>query len=109
MTFFAIRAETKKSIRRMRDLPRSEILVNWQGRFDGVFPDTQLFDAKDPGRASDAPGGRRYYLLSIRGDIIDNQWIVTFVYSRNFHEESTIQRLADRVQQLLTLVGHTSQ
>jgi non-ribosomal peptide synthase protein (TIGR01720 family) len=88
--------------RRMRELRRSEILVNWQGRFDGVFPETQLFEnQRDPGRASDLPDGKRAYLLSVRGDIIDKQWVVTFVYSKNIHQESTIQQLAKRVRRAL--------
>ena len=93
--------------RRMRALPSADILVNWQGRFDGVFPETQLFDDhKDPGRASDMPDGKRAYLLSIRGDIIDKQWVVTFVYSENIHQESTIGELAERVRQALEQVAH---
>ena len=47
------------------------------------------------------PDGKRYYLLTIRGDIIDNQWVVTFIYSRSIHRESTIQQLAERVRHLL--------
>ena len=91
---------------RMQGLPRSQILVNWQGRFDGVFPETQLFEPGDTGEASDVPDGKRYYLLTIRGDIIDNQWVLTFVYSRSVHRKSTIQQLAERVRHLLGQVAH---
>jgi glutamate-1-semialdehyde aminotransferase len=85
----------------MSRLPRAEILINYQGRFDDSFPTSRLFTAGDPGKASDLPDGRRYYPLTIRGDIVQQRWVVTFVYSRKLHREQSIRKMAERVKQSL--------
>jgi acyl transferase domain-containing protein/glutamate-1-semialdehyde aminotransferase/acyl carrier protein len=91
-----------KSVKRhMSKLPRAEILINFQGRFDDTFPASRLFTAGDPGKPSDLPDGRRYYPLTIRGDIVKQQWVVTFVYSNKLHQMDSIRRTAERVKQLL--------
>ena len=77
-------------------LPRAEVLFNYRGKVDGMFDRSELFSAARESAGSDHdPGGRRYYPLAVRADLVASKLDLRIVYSRNLHERASIQAFAD--------------
>ena len=95
-----------------RALPRAEILFNHMGRRDELdtTPVGSAFTpAPEPIGDTHSPEGIRYYPLAISSQVWRDQLRLTFVYSENLHERSTVEALATNYRrQLLELVGSPS-
>ena len=79
----------------LRQLPKAEVLFNYHGapvRFDdhGLLRPVLGWQGSDH-----SPFGRREHLLAVQAGVDEKKLSIKFVYSRNFHHEDTIRRLAD--------------
>jgi non-ribosomal peptide synthase protein (TIGR01720 family) len=80
------------------DLPRAEVLFNYHGQRDepDEVPRSAMFSAASESIGpTHAAEGIRYYPLAVSSEISRGELFVDFVYSRNLHEHSTIEGLAD--------------
>jgi non-ribosomal peptide synthase protein (TIGR01720 family) len=79
-------------------LPRAQVLFNYHGQRDepDEVPRGSMFNAASESIGpTHAPDGIRYYPLAVTSEISRGHLHVDFVYSRNLHERSTIEMLAD--------------
>jgi non-ribosomal peptide synthase protein (TIGR01720 family) len=88
--------------------PEPEILFNYLGRRDHTLADLKLFElAADSVGEMRFPLDRRAYLIEVNCFIKDGCFQSVWNYSRHFHTEKTIQRLAERYHQaLLDIIHH---
>jgi amino acid adenylation domain-containing protein/non-ribosomal peptide synthase protein (TIGR01720 family) len=77
----------------LRALPQAEISFNYQGRSAQRIADSSLFlPARESYGPSRSPRGLRRYLLDVNGAVISDQLRIDWLYSRNIHHPSTIER-----------------
>jgi non-ribosomal peptide synthase protein (TIGR01720 family) len=82
--------------------PEPEILFNYLGRQDHSPADLKLFElAADSVGEMRCPSDRRAYLIEVNCFIRNGCFQSVWNYSRHFHAETTIQRLAERYHQAL--------
>ncbi len=87
--------------------PRSELLFNYLGQFDGTLSETSLFRMEGPLEVSHYPADQRSYLLEVNATVIQGKLRSVWTYSENLHERSTIEKLAHSYQSALrSLIGH---
>ena len=80
----------------LQKLPAAEINFNYLGRRDGE-PDTlrQFIRVNDETGPVQPKAATRRYLLTVNGQILNDQLKVNFTYSANLHRTSTIEGLAN--------------
>jgi non-ribosomal peptide synthase protein (TIGR01720 family) len=78
------------------------------GSFDQLLPDSAPLEVAKESYAPDRnPGGKRTHLLEVTGSVIGGQLRIEFLYSENFHNQATIQLLADYfLESLRSLIEH---
>jgi len=81
--------------RRLRSGPEAEVSFNYLGQFDQLFTGSPFQPAKESSGPWYSERAKRRYLLFVPASIVGDQFQITFVYSKNLHKHSTIQRLAE--------------
>jgi amino acid adenylation domain-containing protein/non-ribosomal peptide synthase protein (TIGR01720 family) len=90
---------------RLSALPRAELLFNYAGAQDGHAKDALWKPAPEPTGPEEGPGGLRQHPVAVRAALTPNLRL-TFVYSRELHEKSTIEAKASEVSETIRrLVG----
>ncbi|MEM9276299.1 MAG: amino acid adenylation domain-containing protein, partial [Cyanobacteria bacterium P01_F01_bin.143] len=85
-----------ESTQELKQLSSSQIAFNYLGQLNPPPTESMI-----QGLATESPGsnrhplGKRRYLLEINSAISDGQLQITWVYSQNFHHQTTITKLAD--------------
>jgi len=93
---------------KLKLLPEPKVQFNYLGQFDNVLSESSLFLPADEatGPCQD-PTNLRRYLLQINAGVSAGQLRVSWNYSQNIHERSTIERLANEyLQALRGLITH---
>lgn len=89
-------------------LPQAEVRFNYLGQFDQVLPESSLFKLVHPTPgASRSTAGERRYLLDINGFVLEGQLQLEWTYSKEIHQQATIEWLARKfVEALRLLIAH---
>jgi non-ribosomal peptide synthase protein (TIGR01720 family) len=84
-----------ETLKKLRALPKPELNFNYLGQFDQMLSPTSPFKLtnEDYGPRRSLKGKRRY-LLEITGSIVEGKLQLSWVYSKNIHQQTTIQLLA---------------
>ncbi len=88
-------------------LPNSqaEICFNYLGQFDQMLSSSTMSLASESSGQARSPKQTRGYLLEINGLMIQGELKFHWIYSKNFHRSSTIEKLAisflDALEQLI--------
>ena len=93
---------------RLRTLSRPEVSFNYLGQLDQALPDASLFSpAPEPSGQAESPQQMRRSLLAVNAHVLHGSLTVGWVYSRNLHRRSTIERLAESfMSHLRVLIAH---
>ena len=87
-------AEVQK---RMCSLPEPEVSFNYLGQLDQMLNDSELFSAAEESRSQTRhPSARRSRLIEINAHVSNQQLQVEWNYSNAFHQQHTIEKLAQR-------------
>jgi len=92
-------------------IPQAPILFNYLGQFDQSFDDNQLFK---PAAGATGPNQsmarERSHLIDINGSVFGGKLQMGFSYSKNLHEQTTIENLAEQFKnELIQLINHCLQ
>jgi non-ribosomal peptide synthase domain TIGR01720/amino acid adenylation domain len=93
-------------------LPQGEIVFNYLGQFDGSFdePSGLFVPAKENAGSTQDPNSSLGSLLTLNGQVFGGALELSWSYSRELFDESTIQGLADAyTEELKALIAHCSQ
>ncbi|MGD1805298.1 amino acid adenylation domain-containing protein [Dapis sp. BLCC M126] len=94
-------------IQRLESVTRSEILFNYLGRMEQLLPEDSPFVFARELTLSRSLREKRQYVLEINAFIIQEQLRIDWRYSRNLHQETTIQQIAnDFLGKLRSLIEH---
>ena len=92
----------------LETFPPAQISFNYLGQLNNTQPseiDWQL--ASESMGMNHSPQGTRSHLLDINAAVVAGKLQVTWKYSRNFHNESTIEKLSrDYIKTLEQLIDH---
>ncbi|NEP72550.1 MAG: amino acid adenylation domain-containing protein [Okeania sp. SIO2G4] len=92
----------------LNTLPKAQICFNYLGQLDNTQSseiDWQV--ASESIGTEHSPEGTRSYLLDINAAVVAGKLQVTWKYSRNFHNESTIEKLSrNYIEALEQLIEH---
>jgi non-ribosomal peptide synthase protein (TIGR01720 family) len=92
MRYVSGKEEVRERVRRVR---RGEISFNYLGQFDQVIGVGKRFErGRERSGQAHCPLGIRPYLIDVSAIIIGGQLQVSWLYSRNVHLRSHIERLA---------------
>ncbi|MEO0490436.1 MAG: condensation domain-containing protein, partial [Cyanobacteria bacterium J06659_2] len=88
--------------------PKAEVRFNYLGQTDQVLQQSPLFgpasESRGPGRS---PKGSRSYRLDINAVVVGGQLRVDWSYSAAIHQQTTIERVAERfINALRSLIAH---
>ncbi len=97
-TFDALRFYGPPEVRSALDaLPRADVLFNYVGRAIATDGDALLTSTDEAKGPEVDPDGRRDHLIAVRADLGDDGGLtLLFVYSTLFHDEATIDNLAQQ-------------
>jgi amino acid adenylation domain-containing protein/non-ribosomal peptide synthase protein (TIGR01720 family) len=89
-------------------LPQPVVGFNYLGQFDQVFREEARFSySTAPTGPSQAPDGRRVFVMEAYGLVSQGRLEMDFEYSENLHERATIQALAETfIDSLTTIIEH---
>ncbi len=92
----------------MQSLPQAEVRFNYLGQFDQALSESSLFKWVNPTTdTSRSPRGNRRYLIDINGFVLGGALQLEWTYSKQIHQRSTIEQLAqDFVEALQALISH---
>ncbi|HEX2268845.1 MAG TPA: amino acid adenylation domain-containing protein, partial [Pyrinomonadaceae bacterium] len=92
---------------KMRSLPVPEVSFNYLGQLDQMLNDSDLFSAASESRSQTRhPSAHRSRLLEINAHVSKQQLQVDWNYSDEFHQQRTIEKLAQRfVDALRSLIA----
>ncbi|KST68652.1 non-ribosomal peptide synthetase [Mastigocoleus testarum BC008] len=91
----------------LQTLPQAEISFNYLGQFDQTQLGNGWKFARESHGEIHSPLGQRSHLLEIDGLIINGQLQLDWRYSKNIHEKSTVEGLANcYLQALETIIAH---
>jgi amino acid adenylation domain-containing protein/non-ribosomal peptide synthase protein (TIGR01720 family) len=78
-------------------LPAAEVSFNYLGQFDQALPESSPWHLRwgEPTGRSHSPRGERRHRLTVIGMVSEDRLQLTWVYSENLHQRSTIERLAE--------------
>ncbi|MCC6552301.1 MAG: AMP-binding protein, partial [Polyangiaceae bacterium] len=92
---------------RLAAAPRAEVAFNYLGQLDGLAGGGRFRVADEPAGAPHGPDGERSHLLSVNATVLGGQLHVTWEYSANVHDRSTIERVvADFTAALRAIIAH---
>ena len=97
---------TKSALtKRLEELPRAEVLLNYRGKVDDVLDRSSVFDRiYEIADLDHNPEGLRQYPLALVIDIIDHKLEVRCVFSTNMHKRESITALCAEFLNFLKLV-----
>lgn len=97
-----------ETTRYLQKLPEAEVSFHYLEQFDPVFSEAPLLGVAQEFKGSDRSLlGQRRYLLEINAIIHEDKLKLSWTYSENFHQQSTIERLAqDFIKALQILIVH---
>ncbi len=88
--------------RALSEMPAAEVSLNYLGLTDRGAAGADLFLALPQSLGPDRAGsGRRAHLVELDGRVVADRLELTWTYSRQVHEHSTVQRLARRYLEIL--------
>ena len=94
----------------MRALPQAEVAFNYLGQLDQVVPEQgPLARAREGTGPATSRRVNRSRLLEVNGFVIEGRLRVDWAYSKNLHDSSTIERLADNYREALCRIITASQ
>jgi len=84
------------------------VIFNYLGQLDQALSELPLFTfAKESIGPSQSPRATRRHLIEINGSIFDRQLQMSWTYSENVHNRSTIERLSGAfIDSLRNLITH---
>jgi amino acid adenylation domain-containing protein/non-ribosomal peptide synthase protein (TIGR01720 family) len=93
---------------RLGALPQVEVEFNYLGQVDQMISEASLFrPARESGGPSAIARGARDCMIDIGAIVINKRLQVDWVYSRNLHSRSTVERLAERyLEELRLFIAH---
>jgi len=92
---------------RLRSSVEPEVSFNYLGQLDAAIADGPFRPAAEPVGPVRSPRQRRRYPLEITGGIVGGRLRMDFIYSRNLHDRTTVERLASGFREsLLALIDH---
>ncbi|HEX5750368.1 MAG TPA: condensation domain-containing protein, partial [Archangium sp.] len=97
-----------EAVRRMKALPRAEVVFNYLGQFDPPLAKELVFRPtwEETGPVRDARGTRPH-LLEVNGLVFGRRLELTWSYSQHLHERATIERVAqDFMSSLRKLIAN---
>jgi non-ribosomal peptide synthase protein (TIGR01720 family) len=102
-----LRKDTE-TLKKLQALPQAELNFNYLGQFDQMLSPTSPFkltnESYGPRRSL---RGNRRYLLEITGSIVGGKLQLNWVYSKNIHQQTTIEILAQSFMDALEeLIRH---
>ena len=92
LRYFSKNSDQKEQL---EALPQPEILFNYLGDMQSLWPNEALFQLTDQLRLSRCPENQRRYLLEVNAAIINEQLCVDWSYNPQIHQPTTVQRWAD--------------
>jgi len=83
---------------------KSDIAFNYWGHFDQIFNDNKfIFESLS---LASSPENKRSYLINIDASIKNQSLCIIWTYSKNFHNKSTIESLANQFKSdLISLIS----
>lgn len=90
---------------KLKDLPRTEVLLNYRGQIDDVIERSHLFSGSYdlPGLDHD-PTGLRLYPIAISADLVHRRLETRFVFSTNLHQRESVESLCAEFARFLHAV-----
>ena len=83
-------------------LPQAEVCFNYLGQFDQTLKQSFLFGAATGSRGEvRSQKGKRRYLLEINGFVSEGQLTMSWTYSKNLHQRTAIENLAESFRLVL--------
>ena len=80
----------------LQAIPAPDLVFNYLGQFDQVVDENSPFKPLSEGTGLErSPDARREHLLDVSASVKGGTLTVAFTFSKNFHTEETIARLAD--------------
>ncbi|BAY81672.1 peptide synthetase [Calothrix parasitica NIES-267] len=103
---YLIQDETIKT--RLENQPQAQIKFNYLGKLDFTPTDSLILGlAKEPTGSNSNPQQKRQHLLEINSWISEDKLQLTWNYSRNIHQQTTVDNLAQTyIINLQTLINH---
>lgn len=92
----------KSDVKRLKANEDPKIAFNYLGNFDQGFKDTSISFAGQPVLFVSSPLNKRRHLLEITAWISEDRLYMHWDYNKRFHQEKTIQNLADTYSDLLS-------
>ncbi len=92
----------------LQAMPKAEVSFNYLGQFNQELSNSAVWKlAQESGGAVQSPLGNRNHLLEIDGIIIGCQLHINWTYSKNIHQKTTIEHLAQEfIKTLQALIAH---
>jgi amino acid adenylation domain-containing protein/non-ribosomal peptide synthase protein (TIGR01720 family) len=92
----------------LRALPEPQVSFNYLGQVDQSFAESSLFGvARESIGPTRSPQARRFFVLEVDGIIAQGRLQVSFNYSRNNYQATTIEKLATSfIDALRELISH---
>jgi amino acid adenylation domain-containing protein/non-ribosomal peptide synthase protein (TIGR01720 family) len=93
----------------LRALPQAQVSFNYLGQFAQEFSASAAMwkFVQESGGADNSPLQHRNYLLELNALVINGKLQLNWTYNQNFHQQSTIERLAQWFMAALqTLINH---
>ncbi|MEO1765346.1 MAG: condensation domain-containing protein, partial [Cyanobacteria bacterium J06629_18] len=93
---------------RLENQPQSQIKFNYLGQLDFAPADSLILGlAKESTGNNRSPQAKRQYLIEINSWISEDKLQLTWNYSRNIHQQTTIENLAQTyITNLTYLINH---
>ncbi|MEO1431045.1 MAG: amino acid adenylation domain-containing protein [Cyanobacteria bacterium J06633_8] len=100
--------KNKEITTRLENQPQAQIKFNYLGQLDFTPTDSLILGlAKESTGNNNSPQGNRQYLIEINSWISENKLQITWNYSRNIHNQTTIENLAKTyISNLQNLIDH---
>ena len=97
-----------ETVKQLQALPRPEVNFKYLGTFDQILSDKSPFKlTNDTWGETRSLRGNRPYLLEVEAKMIENQLHLSWIYSQNVHQQSTIKTLAQSfINALKGLIVH---
>ena len=101
-------SQDKATRQKLQALPQAEISFNYLGQLDEVLSESSLLNLSGEAIGPiHSPLGQRRYLLDINGFVVEGKLQLEWTYSQNFHQQTTIERLASEcIDALQSLIAH---
>lgn len=89
-------------VSRLQAVPQAEVKFNYLGQFDQVLATSNLFrPAQESSGITRSLEGDRNQLLEINGFVTEERLQLNWIYSKNLHQQKTVEMLAQTFVQVL--------